>query len=164
MFSISGEGKGSCGNEEHSAENGSLIHRLGIQLGANDPRKMAIAVFFVAIMIGAAMFVAFHELPRDKDTGDGGNVLVWDMNIYKEREETYRYTADALSLLLRFPDSPQMNNVLLKNRDVEVRYEVEDLLFGPSNGQIIMDREGQVSGNMITYGNVFDNVDLVYIV
>ncbi|NOQ53918.1 MAG: hypothetical protein GQ558_04870, partial [Thermoplasmata archaeon] len=125
---------------------------------------MAIAIFFVVIMIGAAMFVAFHELPHDEDTGGGREVLVWDMNIYKEKEATYRYKADGLSLRMRFPDSPQMNDVLLKNRMVEVRYEVEDLLVGPMNGHIIKDRVGIVSGNSIRYEEVFDYVDLVYIV
>ena len=78
MSSIRGEGKGSLLNKEQPAENGSSINRLGTRLGVDNPRKMAIAIFFVVIMIGAAMFVAFHELPRYEDTGEGREVLVWD--------------------------------------------------------------------------------------
>ena len=123
--------------------------------------KVAIAVFFVAIMIGAAFFVSFHHLPEDEDVGEGPT-LHWDMNIYKHPEANCKYRGSGLYLTINFPEELRHSDVRLKNADVSLSYGIIDLLWGKNNGESIDNAKGIVDGNRITYPDVFVGVDLEF--
>jgi hypothetical protein len=126
--------------------------------------KRAAALFMVAIMIGAAFYVAFNNLPRDDDLPAGRNVLVWDMNIYAPKKAGGNYRGSALSLEMVFPSTTYMRTVELKNAEVEVGYEVVDLHDGFGNSKLIERSAGIVDGNSILYPDVFNGVDLEFCV
>jgi len=140
-----------------------MTNRLGNRLKAMDTRKVALAVFMVAIMIGAAMFVAFHELPGRDEDENSRRVLIWDFNIYRKKQSTYLYHASGLSMEVMFPRSPHLLEMRIRTPQVDITYEVVDLLLGPMNGAGVSDTPGVVYGNTITFENAFDNADLVYI-
>ena len=137
-------------------------NRLGYVKDSLNTRKVTIAVFFVAIMIGATFFTAYHHLPDINDDETGRNILVWDMNIYEHTEALRSYRGAGLSMEMHFPATPLNRDVLLKNQDVELAYEVLGLSKGPRNGEAIRGVIGQVDGNSIRYVNAFEGVDLEY--
>jgi hypothetical protein len=124
--------------------------------------KRAAALFMVAIMIGAGFYAALNDLPNDDDLPAGRNVLVWDMNIYAPRKAGGNYHGSALSLGIVFPATTYKRSIELKNAEVEVGYEVVDLLDGFGNSKLIQRSKGIVDGNSILYPDVFDGVDLEF--
>jgi len=133
---------------------------LKIRRALFDWRTICAAVFMVAIIIGASMYSGFQELPRT-DGGDEPQVLVWDMNIYIDKEDGRYYGAKALSVQLSFPRTPQ-SSVLVSNRELEISYEITDMLKGPNNGESVKRVEGIVDGNTITYPEAFNGMDIQY--
>ena len=126
--------------------------------------KRAAALFMVAIMIGAAFYVAFNDLPDDDDLPAGRNVLIWDMDIYAPKKAGGSYHGSGLSLSMTFPPAIYGMDVKLKNSEVEVGYEVLELSDSFGNTLPIERCTGQVTGNSILYPDVFEDVDLEFTV
>ena len=136
--------------------------KLRIPSNSTESTKVAIAVFFVAIMIGATFFAAFRELPDNEPIGSGDTLIVWDMNIYKKREDIWNYYANGLSLQISFPETLSQREIRFKNTDFELSYELIDILRGKNNGETLSQSLGRVYGNSIIYEDVFTNVDVEY--
>jgi hypothetical protein len=163
MDSSDAEGNLETSSSSANGHVSKVTNRFASRLNWKDPRKVILAVFMVAIMIGAAMFVAFHELPSKDQEGSGRRVLVWDFNIYQKKESIYSHRASGLAMEVKFPRSPHNLDMMIKTRGTEVRYEVIDILLGPNNGEGVYDSLGVVSGNTITFEEAFNHIDLQYI-
>ncbi len=126
--------------------------------------KRAAALFMVAIMIGAAFYVAFNDLPKDDDQLNGRNVLVWDMDIHSPKKAGGSHHGSGLSMSMTFPPIIHGMDVQLRNPEVEVGYEVLGLSYENSNIVPIDRSTGMVTGNSILYPDVFEDIDLEFTV